>query len=134
MTMTTSKTIGFMSKTALHVHHAFQYISLMCNHDVKPPSVTFYEGCGEHTSMKFPFSSGFNSRRNCLQLTNLCRSKLVKFERTQIHLQQCFHCRHHHRVQPFQLFASSLPYTFFWFQRGGEGGWLPTFFKEKCFV
>ena len=41
------------------------------NYDVKPPSVMFYEGCDEHTSTKFPFSSGFNSRRNCLHLTNI---------------------------------------------------------------
>ena len=41
------------------------------NYDVKPPSVTFYEGCCEHTSTKFPFSSGVNSRRNCLHLTNI---------------------------------------------------------------
>ena len=40
------KQIGLISKTTLHVHHAFLYISLPSLHDyhVKMPSFTFYGG------------------------------------------------------------------------------------------
>ena len=42
--------------TALHVHHAFSYISLtpLHDYDVKPPNLTFY-GRG-HTTTNFPSS------------------------------------------------------------------------------
>ena len=53
------KTIGFITKTtALHVHHAFQYISLTSTarlRRVKPPNATFYGGRG-HKKTNFPFS------------------------------------------------------------------------------
>ena len=50
--------IGLLSKTtALHVHHAFLYISLPLLHDydVKMPNFTFYGGRKQATT-KFSFS------------------------------------------------------------------------------
>ena len=43
--------------TALHVYHAFKYISLtsLYDYDVKRLNLTFYEGRG-HTTTNFPSS------------------------------------------------------------------------------
>ena len=45
------------SKTTLHVHHAFLYISLpsLLDYDVKMPNFTFYGGC-KQARTKFSYS------------------------------------------------------------------------------
>ena len=51
------KAIGLMSKTTLHVQHAFLYISLSSLHDydVQMPNYSFYRGPKEVTT-KFYFA------------------------------------------------------------------------------
>ena len=58
-TRTAKKAIGLISKTtALHVHHAFLYISLPSLHDynVKLPNFTFCRGREQKTTTFFFFS------------------------------------------------------------------------------
>ena len=90
------------------------------NYDVEPPSVTFYEGCNEHTSTKFPFSSGFNLRRNCRHLTNYAGpnniGKVWKDTNSSLAM--------------FSLPSSSSCTVILGLRWGGRF-WPPTFFKEK---
>ena len=55
----TTTTTSMIKTTALHVHHAFQYISFTPtyyhDYDVKPPNMTFYGGRG-HMTTNFPSS------------------------------------------------------------------------------
>ena len=55
-TRTSKKAIGLITKTILHAHHAFLYISLPSLHDydVKMPIFTFYSDSTQAT--KFPLS------------------------------------------------------------------------------
>ena len=87
-TTTTSLTIGFMSKTtALHVHHAFKYISLTSTArlrretsqcDVLWRTRTYYDKFSLlYLNMDKALNYEFNSRKSRLHLT-------IKFERTQI--------------------------------------------------
>ena len=106
-TTTTSLTIGFMSKTtALHVHHAFKYISLTSTArlrretsqcDVLWRTRTYYDKFSLlYLNMDKALNYEFNSRKSRLHLTNWAvpnrRDKVWK-NANSIFRQWCFHYR-----------------------------------------
>ena len=101
-TTTTSLTIGFMSKTtALHVHHAFKYISLTSTArlrretsqcDVLWRTRTYYDKFSLlYLNMDKALNYEFNSRKSRLHLTNWAVPN--RRDKVSIFRQWCFHCR-----------------------------------------